>query len=312
MSEGSRGGGKRGGRGGGRGRRGDGNSDVLLSKALSRTLRHKAEEEGLAIRPDGFVEVSELLAMQKYKSHQLSFEKLKQLVESSDKQRFKLIHRSQLPPPGSSDSDPEDALAESISSDDPADHLIRATQGHSIQLESAALLTPLTAETAPPTILHGTFYGAYEAILSCNYLSRMSRNHIHFAADLPGESGVISGMRRDAQVLIFVDVKRAIQEGGLPFWISDNGVILTEGDGNGRLGLEWVLKIEDRKEGLGVLWEAGAVVTELPKKLRGKGVPRGKGHVRGGRGGRGERGRGRGARGGEGVGGVAVIEAGTE
>jgi 2'-phosphotransferase len=42
------------------------------------------------------------------------------------------------------------------------------------------------------------------------------------------QNGVISGMRRDAQVLIYIDLKRALAA-GCPFWRSENGVILSEG-----------------------------------------------------------------------------------
>ncbi|CAN0420353.1 unnamed protein product, partial [Ectocarpus sp. 13 AM-2016] len=41
----------------------------------------------------------------------------------------------------------------------------------------------------------------------------MNRTHIHFAAGLPGESGVISGMRKACKVLIYVDVAAAMSDG---------------------------------------------------------------------------------------------------
>ncbi|XP_078144220.1 tRNA 2'-phosphotransferase 1-like [Centroberyx gerrardi] len=41
-------------------------------------------------------------------------------------------------------------------------------------------------------------------------LSRMKRTHIHLAAGLPGEGGVISGMRRDCDLAIFIDVPKAL------------------------------------------------------------------------------------------------------
>lgn len=73
---------------------------------------------------------------------------------------------------------------------------------------------------------------------------------------------VISGMRRSAQVLIYVNLKRAL-EGGCPFWRSENGVILSEGVG-GLVPLEFVDVVVERKIGLGRIWEGGKVLKDLP------------------------------------------------
>lgn len=56
----------------------------------------------------------------------------------------------------------------------------------------------------------------------------MSRNHIHFAPGLPKENGVISGMRGSCDIYIEIDMFAAIKD-GIKFYISSNGVILTEG-----------------------------------------------------------------------------------
>ena len=61
----------------------------------------------------------------------------------------------------------------------------------------------------------------------------MGRHHVHLAKGLSGEKGVISGMRRDAELFIWVNVHEAIK-GGLTFYESANGVILSSGkDGDG-------------------------------------------------------------------------------
>ena len=41
----------------------------------------------------------------------------------------------------------------------------------------------------------------------------MKRNHIHFAAGELGTDGVISGMRSSAQVYIYIDVHKAMENG---------------------------------------------------------------------------------------------------
>ncbi|GME81924.1 unnamed protein product [Ambrosiozyma monospora] len=64
---------------------------------------------------------------------------------------------------------------------------------------------------------------------------------------------VISGMRKSSQVLIYLDVKKLLNQKEkddtgkqtLRFYKSGNGVILTPGDENGIVGLEWVLKVTD-------------------------------------------------------------------
>lgn len=143
----------------------------------------------------------------------------------------------------------------------------------------------------------------------------MGRNHVHFATGVPGHGTtdvpgrttevphgakegkevVISGMRRDATVLVWVDVRRAMEEGGLGFWRSENGVVLCEGDGEGRVGLEFVGRVVQRvreRDGAWVervLWEGGRVVGEV---VGGESAGMGKGRRRGGKGGGGGEGRG--------------------
>ena len=67
------------------------------------------------------------------------------------------------------------------------------------------------------------------------------------------EEKVVSGMRRDASVLVWVDVQRSISDGGLKWWRSANGVILTEGDPRGMVPIEFVKRAE--KRGGAILWE---------------------------------------------------------
>jgi 2'-phosphotransferase len=70
----------------------------------------------------------------------------------------------------------------------------------------------------------------------------MKRNHIHFAKGLPGDSGVISGMRQNAEVRIYIDVAKAMNA-GYEFFESSNGVILCPGDENGTLPSKFFNKV---------------------------------------------------------------------
>ena len=83
-------------------------------------------------------------------------------------------------------------------------------------------------------------------------LSRMARNHIHFATGLLGEEGVISGMRYSCNVLVYIDLEKALAN-GIKFFKSENGVVLTEGLNNeGYLPKEYFSKVVTKKGE--VLW----------------------------------------------------------
>jgi 2'-phosphotransferase len=53
-------------------------------------------------------------------------------------------------------------------------------------------------------------------------------------------------MRESAQVLIYIDVQKAV-DGGISFFLSENGVVLTEGGDRGFLSSEYFLRVEDRQ-----------------------------------------------------------------
>lgn len=58
----------------------------------------------------------------------------------------------------------------------------------------------------------------------------MARNNIHMALGMPGKNGVISGMRNSCQVVVDVNLTQAVFD-GVPFYISQNEVILSPGLG---------------------------------------------------------------------------------
>lgn len=247
------------------------------------------------------------------KSLKVTFEEIRSVVDTNAKQRFSL--KPVIP------IDPNPIPSTADTNTDLSHYLIRANQGHSIAVSSSALLTPITiaADNVPETVVHGTYYGNYAAILESGGLSKMGRNHVHFATGILGESGsgkgvganegekeekakVLSGMRQDAELLIYIDVQKSLEDGNT-WWLSENGVVLTEGDGAGLVGTQYWKKVTGRRDEVGVLWEEGKQVAELPESFRGRKAPRGKsaGAGRGGSGASGNgRGRGRGGHGGKG------------
>ncbi|TKA23873.1 hypothetical protein B0A50_07008 [Salinomyces thailandicus] len=276
-----------GGRGGGRGggSRAPLPRNVQVSKKVAWLLRHGAAKEGLQLGEGGFINVQDVLNNRNLRSLKVSFDELKQLVADNDKKRFTMV------PVGSSIVEaPEQAeiSPSATESSKPEDWLIRANQGHSLKVEEEGLLKPITRENMPETAVHGTTHAAWPLIVASGGLKPMTRNHVHFASGLPagfksvvesseaGEGGeakaaapVISGMRKSSTILMFLDLSKAM-EAGLKFGVSDNGVVLSEGNAEGIIALDFFKRVEDRT-GEGVLWEEGKMVKETPKSWGAKG-----------------------------------------
>ncbi|KAI8820475.1 KptA family-domain-containing protein [Fimicolochytrium jonesii] len=214
--------GGRGGRGGGAGgnRREPDSSEVRTSKALSYVLRHGAEKDGIPMRSDGYVLFTDLVKHPRLRTVTLST--LQSVVSSNDKQRFKLIE------------EPHPTLPSQTV------YLIRANQGHSLTTAEVQL-TPITEASQAPVVIHGTYKNVYP-IIAKEGLKPMSRQHIHFAAGMPGGGGVISGMRSSCDVVIYLDLQKAL-DAGVEFWRSENGVILSKGDKTGVIRPEFFKEV---------------------------------------------------------------------
>ncbi|CBQ69672.1 related to TPT1-tRNA 2`-phosphotransferase [Sporisorium reilianum SRZ2] len=239
-------------------------SDEQLSRALAYILRHGAEKEGLAIRSDGYIQLDDVLGRPRVKSVNMAeaeggkrrpgLDDVKSIVESNDKKRFELMEEQQ------------------------GQWWVRAVQGHSLKsvvelehvpltldnlhlLKAAqrgdthedALASEVDAKLAGlhiddvVEVIHGTYAPAWESILASGGLKPMSRNHIHLAKGKFGEEGVISGMRKSANRLIYIDIARAIKD-GVEFVLSSNRVVLTAGDKqSGVLGVQYFTRVEDQK-----------------------------------------------------------------
>ncbi|KAK7300407.1 hypothetical protein RJT34_11251 [Clitoria ternatea] len=196
-------------RGRGGDRSGSGKDKIdALGRLMTRILRHMASELNLNMRSDGYVKVNDLLKLNlktfaniPLRSH--TVEDVREAVRNDNKQRFSLIEEN-------------------------GELLIRANQGHTIvAVETESLLKPILSAEEVPVCVHGTYRKNLESILGSG-LKRMKRLHVHFSSGLPTDGEVISGMRRDVNVLIFLDVRKALEE-GMKLFISDNKVILTEG-----------------------------------------------------------------------------------
>ncbi|CAL1352551.1 unnamed protein product [Linum trigynum] len=212
------------GRGRGRGRGGGSENDKIdaLGRLLTRILRHMASELSLNMRSDGFVKVEDLLQlnMKTFANVPLishTVDDIREAVRRDNKQRFGLVEEN-------------------------GELLIRANQGHTVKVvESESLLQPILSADEVAVCVHGTYRKNLESILQSG-LKRMERLHVHFSCGLPTDGEVISGMRRNVNVLIFLNVEKALED-GMKLYISENKVILTEGF-DGVVPVKYFQKIE--------------------------------------------------------------------
>lgn len=204
-----------------------------ISRKLSLVLRHDTK---LKVRPDGFCRLEDLLALRRFQEIGCTVADVYQVVDGvhesgNSKQRFQV-------------------------KDEEGEKFIRANQGYSrkdILAESAYLRLHVEDPDLPEPCVHGTYHWHWASILEKGLLAGgllgpQGRNEIHFACEEPAVLGgtrrAISGMRHDCDLVIWLDLRKAIEE-GLPFYRSDNGVILSPGDSNGGIESRYFVKAMD-------------------------------------------------------------------
>ena len=193
-----------------------GKRDTMISKALSYILRHGAIKENLEIDSLGYVKADQLLNHNRLKTHKTTLDDILRVVENNNKKRFTLMQKDN-------------------------ELYICANQGHSMKEISDSTLKKLERSTIPSVIYHGTYVNVLPQIISSGGLKKMGRNHIHFTT-----SGAISGIRHNANILIYLDVEKCLDR-GLNFFESANGVILSPGDENGCISWQLFDKVVDTK-----------------------------------------------------------------
>lgn len=145
------------------------------------------------MRSDGFALVTDVLKCKGLSKY--SEEDLKSVVQGNDKQRFsfgefdgkRYIRANQ----GHSMASVTDLETKRITS------IAEIATGSIFDLPSESAFGSLLKSNAvnliAGVVVHGTYKDAWELIKKKG-LSRMNRNHIHFAVGLPGDAGVISGL----------------------------------------------------------------------------------------------------------------------
>jgi 2'-phosphotransferase len=226
---------------------------VEVSKLLSWLLRHGAAESNLAMRADGFARVANILAVPSLARKRVDAAELAATVLADKKTRFSYRPDASLggnEPAEASDPASSESIAAAnaslAASSAAAAPLVltvlpsgwlRANQGHTVAaVESESLLSEMSEAqvAALPQCCHGSYFEHWEPIRA-NGLSRMARRHLHLSRSSPGSAEVISGMRASCSLVVYVDLVAAMRVGGLRFFESQNGVVLTEGDADGFL-----------------------------------------------------------------------------
>lgn len=165
---------------------------IRSSKFLSLVLRHDPGAIGLALDPQGWADVDELIALAGRAGSPLDRELIAEIVATNDKQRFALS------PDGSR---------------------IRANQGHSVAIDPG--LEPLV----PPDILfHGTATRFLDSIRAQGLIPG-SRLHVHLSED---EASTLNVAQRHGKPVLLTVRAGAMHAAGMVFYRSENGVWLTE------------------------------------------------------------------------------------
>jgi putative RNA 2'-phosphotransferase len=160
---------------------------VRASKRLSYVLRHRPDAVGLTLDAAGWVDVEDLLA-----ALGLTRGQLEEVVARNDKQRFTL---------------------------DPTGTRIRASQGHSVQVDLG-----YAPEQPPAELFHGTVERNLAAIRR-EGLRPGNRHAVHLSPDVQTARRV--GARRGRPVVLRVDAGSMAAEGAV-FTRSANGVWLVD------------------------------------------------------------------------------------
>ena len=163
-----------------------------LSKFISLILRHKPEEIGITLDDFGWAKVEDLINGIKKSSRRIDIEILEEIVRTDNKQRYSFN---------------EDKTK------------IRANQGHSIPVK-----VDLRELEPPNTLYHGTATKSLEGIQQLG-IKAMSRLYVHLSKDF--ETAKQVGSRHGECVVLVINAKR-MHEDGIKFYLSENGVWLTD------------------------------------------------------------------------------------
>lgn len=164
------------------------------SRFFSQILRHRPKKIGLELEEGGWTDIKTFLEkINKYKNGEpITFEELEYIVENNDKQRFGFN---------------EDKTK------------IRANQGHSTDVKMN-----YQPQTPPPVLYHGTATKNVDSILQ-NGILKGNRQYVHLSVDI--ETAQKVGKRHGKPYIFTIETSK-MQEAGIEFYCSENGVWLVD------------------------------------------------------------------------------------
>lgn len=163
-----------------------------IGKTLAYVLRHVPESIGITLDSGGWANIQELLAALNNHGTKIDRVLLESIIAQDSKQRYKISEDGQS---------------------------IRASQGHSINVN-----LNLTLQDPPDVLYHGTASRFMDSIYRQG-LIKMSRMYVHLSSNRATAQKV--GERHGKPVILVIDSKRMV-EAGIKFFLSDNGVWLTD------------------------------------------------------------------------------------
>jgi putative RNA 2'-phosphotransferase len=163
-----------------------------ISKFLSLVLRHQPETIGIQLDQNGWADVSELIEKANKYGVKFDSELLHHIVQTNSKKRF--------------------AFNETLDK-------IRASQGHSVEIELG-----YKSQKPPEILYHGTSEKSVQSILDIG-LEKRKRQHVHLSSDI--ETAIKVGQRH-GKPFVFIVFAGQMYNDNLQFFISDNGVWLTD------------------------------------------------------------------------------------
>ena len=163
-----------------------------ISKFLSFVLRHNPDHIGIRLDENGWTDAKVLVERVNAHNIPLTFELLKYIVETNSKKRF--------------------AFDESFEK-------IRASQGHSVDVDLG-----YAAQKPPAILYHGTAERSVNAILEQG-LQKQGRTHVHLSLDVGTAKNV---GQRHGKVAVLIVFAGEMHERGFEFFLSENGVWLTD------------------------------------------------------------------------------------
>src|SRR6185503_13277604 len=166
--------------------------NTRISKFLSWVLRHNPHEIGLILDENGWADVNSLIERSKAANIELTVDLLKHIVDTNSKKRFSFNEQQDK---------------------------IRASQGHSIEVDLA-----LKQQEPPEFLFHGTAERFAGSILEKGIV-KQERHHVHLSTTI--ETAISVGQRHGKPV-VFEIASGQMNKAGLEFFISDNGVWLTD------------------------------------------------------------------------------------